>query len=399
MVKTGEEKPIAIEGGFVILPGQIMEGGLVLTKKSKIDYAGGLKKIDRDKYQMIDARGMVVSPGLIDAHTHLGVYAEGVGASGEDGNEMIDPVTPQVRAIDGIDPEDKAFCEARAVGITSVMITPGSANVIGGQVCVAKTFGRTADEMVIDRYIGQKMATGENPKRVYGTQKKAPMTRMGIAGMIRQTLVEAQNYREKQHKRKKDTVWERNLKFESLIPVLERKLPARIHAHRADDIMTAIRIAEEFKIKVVIEHGTEAYKVADILASKKIPVNIGPSSASRSKVELKDLIRDNAAKCIAAGCQVSLITDHPVIPIADLRTEASKLVRDYGVPMDAVQAAITSNPAATLGVQKRIGEISKGKDADIALYNGHPTDPSSVCFMTIINGEIVYRNQKFLPTQ
>ena len=395
MTNKTDEKPIAIEGGFVILPGQILEGGLILTKKTKIDYAGSLKKFDRAKYRVIDARGMVVSPGLIDAHTHLGVYAEGTGESGEDGNEMIDPVTPHVRAVDAIDPADKAFCEAREAGITTVMITPGSANVVGGQICVAKTFGRTADEMVIEQYIGQKMATGENPKRVYGAQKKAPMTRMGIAATLRQALVEAQNYREKQKKSKKDAVRERNLKYESLIPVLEGKIPARVHAHRADDIMTAVRIAEEFKLKLVIEHGTEAYKVADILAAKKIPLNIGPSSTSRSKVELKDLIRDNAARCIIAGCHVSLITDHPVMPIADLRTEASKLVRDYAVPMDVVQATITTNPAITLGVEKRVGEISKGKDADIAIYNGHPTDPSSLCQMTLVNGQVVYHREGF----
>lgn len=395
MTNPPVKKSLALEGGYVILPGQILENGTILMKKNKIDYIGPLKKFDRDKYEVIDTRGMLVSPGLIDAHTHLGVYAEGSGLTGEDGNEMTDPITPYVRAIDAIDPEDKAFSEARTAGITTVMISPGSANVIGGQVCVAKTFGRTADEMVIDRYIGQKMATGENPKRVYGSQKKAPMTRMGIAALLRQTLVETQNYRDKQHKRKKDTVWERNLKYEALIPVLERKIAVRIHAHRADDIMTAIRIAEEFKLKLVIEHGTEAYKVADILAKKKIPVNIGPSYTSRSKVELKDLVRDNAVRCIAAGCHVSLITDHPVIPIQDLRSEASKLVRDYDAPMDMVLAAMTTNPAKTLGVDKTIGSIVKGKDADIAIFTGHPTDPSAVCQMTIINGEIVYRREGF----
>ncbi len=378
----------ALIGGQVITPKGIVDDGLLLVRNGKVAYAGPSKPFDGSKYEKINVKGLVVSPGLIDAHTHLGVYAEGTGSPGEDGNEMIDPVTPHVRAIDSIDPTDKAFEEARAAGITSVMIAPGSANVIGGAICVAKTYGRLADEMVIAPDIGQKMATGENPKRVYGGNNKAPMTRMGIAAVLRTALVAAINYRDKRKKKKKETP--RDLKMEALIPVIERKLPARVHAHRADDIATAMRVAEEFNLKLVIEHGTEAYKIADILADKKIPLNIGPSSTGRSKLELKDLVRDNAARCIAAGCHVSLITDHPVIPIQDLREEAMKLVRDHGAPQDEVLKAVTINPAKTLGLEKRIGSLAKGKDADIAVYTGHPVDPGSVCVMTLINGEVVY---------
>jgi imidazolonepropionase-like amidohydrolase len=270
------------------------------------------------------------------------------------------------------------------------MITPGSANVIAGQICVAKTIGRTADEMVIRGYAGQKMATGENPKRVYGGQKKMPGSRMGVAALIRQTLTEAKNYRDKLRREPEKT--ERNFKLDPLIPVLNQKVAARVHAHRADDIMTAVRIGEEFGVKIVIEHGTEAYKVAAILAAKGIPVNIGPSSTSREKVELKDLVRDNAARCMAAGCHVSLITDHPVIPIADLRGEGAKLVRDHGVPMNRVLDALTRNPAVTLGVSHRVGSIAVGMDADFALFNGHPVDPSAICVMTIIDGVVVHKN-------
>ncbi len=378
----------ALIGGQVITPKGIVDDGLLLVRNGKVAYAGPSKPFDGSKYEKINVKGLVVSPGLIDAHTHLGVYAEGTGSPGEDGNEMIDPVTPHVRAIDSIDPTDKAFEEARAAGITSVMIAPGSANVIGGAICVAKTYGRLADEMVIAPDIGQKMATGENPKRVYGGNNKAPMTRMGIAAVLRTALVAAINYRDKRKKKKKETP--RDLKMEALIPVIERKLPARVHAHRADDIATAMRVAEEFNLKLVIEHGTEAYKIADILADKKIPLNIGPSSTGRSKLELKDLVRDNAARCIAAGCHVSLITDHPVIPIQDLREEAMKLVRDHGAPQDEVLKAVTINPAKTLGLEKRIGSLAKGKDADIAVYTGHPVDPGSVCVLTLINGEVVY---------
>jgi len=381
-------KPKALTGADVITPRGFIRKGLVLISSGKIEYAGAMKTYSKSRYKTINVKGKVVSPGLIDAHTHLGVYAEGSGEMGEDGNEMIDPVTPHVRAIDSIDPSDKAFEEAAEAGITSVMITPGSANVIGGTVCVAKTFGRTADDMVIAENIGQKMATGENPKRVYGSAKKAPMTRMGIAAVLRSALVEAINYRDKRKKKKGDTP--RDLKLEALIPIVEGRLPARVHAHRADDIATAIRIADEFKLKLVIEHGTEAYKIADILAKKKIPLNLGPASTGRSKVELKDLVRDNAVRCIDAGCFVSLITDHPVIPVQDLLQEAMKLVRDYGANRSQVLDAVTINPARTLGVDRKIGSLIKGKDADIAVYTGHPIDPGSVCVMTIIDGEAVY---------
>jgi len=297
-------KPKALTGADLITPKGIVRKGLLLFASGKIEYAGSTKAYSKSRYETINLEGKTVSPGLIDAHTHLGVYAEGSGSMGEDGNEMVDPVTPHVRAIDSIDPSDKAFEEAAEAGITSVMIAPGSANVIGGSVCVAKTFGRMADDMVIAENIGQKMATGENPKRVYGSAKKAPMTRMGIAAVLRSALVEALNYRDKIKKKKKDTP--RDLKLEALIPVIEGRLPARVHAHRADDIATAIRIADEFKLKLVIEHGTEAYKIADFLAKKKIPLNLGPASTGRSKVELKDLVRDNAVRCIDAGCFVSL---------------------------------------------------------------------------------------------
>jgi len=379
----------ALRGGSVILPGGTVESGLILIRDGKIEYAGAGRKYPQGEYQTIDITGLTSCPGLIDAHTHLGVYAEGSGEMGEDGNEMIDPVTPHVRAIDSIDPEDPAFAEARADGVTSVMITPGSGNVIGGAACVVKTRGRTVEEMLVDQDIGQKMATGENPKRVYGGQKKAPMTRMGIAAVMRAALVEARNYREKRNKKKSDAPMD--LRMEALQAVIEGKKPARVHAHRADDIMTAIRIAEEFGLKIVIEHGTEAYKIADILAARKIPLNLGPSTTGRSKVELKDLVRDNAARCIQAGCIVSLITDHPVIPIQELRQEAIKLVRDHGAPRDEVLKAITSTPAATLGIHSRAGALERGKDADVAVYTRYPLDPASVCRMTLIGGEVAFR--------
>ncbi|MBI5815147.1 MAG: amidohydrolase [Nitrospinae bacterium] len=380
-------KRIAVTGGDVITPAGLIGNGLVLIRGGRIEYAGAARTIPLGACEKIDAGGLTVSPGLIDAHTHLGVYAEGTGAPGEDGNEMIDPVTPHVRAIDSIDHTDRAFIEAREGGVTCVMITPGSANVIGGSICAAKTFGRTADDMVIAKDIGQKMATGENPKRVYGEKHKAPMTRMGIAAVLRSTLVEAINYKKKVAA-KKDTA--RDLKLEALQSVVAGKLPARVHAHRADDIMTAIRIAEEFGLKLVIEHGTEAYKIADILAAKKIPVNIGPTSSSRSKIELKDLARDNAVRCMEAGVRVALITDHPVMPIQDIRQEAIKLVRDYGADRTEVFKTVTINPAITLGVEKRVGSLEKGKDADIAIFTGHPLDGGARCVMTMVDGAMVF---------
>ncbi len=380
-------KGIALTGGIVITKTGPVKNGLLLIKNGKIEYAGKAKKFDRKRYDVEDQTGKYISPGLIDAHTHLGVYAEGKGEMGADGNEMTDPVTPHLRAIDSIDHTDKAFGEALSAGITTVMITPGSANVIGGAVCAAKTCKGTVEDIVIDPNIGQKMAVGENPKRVYGSAKKAPMTRMGIAAVLRCALVDAINYRDKLKKKEKPP---RDLRMEALVPIVNGKLPARIHAHRADDILTAVRIAEEFKLKLILEHATEAYKVADILAKKKIPLNIGPSSTGRSKEELNDLVRNNAAICMDAGCMVSLITDHPVIVIADLRTEAMKLVRDYQADRDKVFDAVTINPAKVLGINKRVGSLEKGKDADIAVYTAHPLDPGSVCVKTYVDGKPAY---------
>jgi imidazolonepropionase-like amidohydrolase len=380
-------KAVALMGGDIITPKGIIKGGLLLMTNGRIEYAGARKAVDKKKYNVINVSGKTVSPGLIDAHTHLGVYAEGTGWAGEDGNEMVDPVTPHVRAIDSIDPTDKAFEEARQAGVTAVMITPGSANVIGGSICVAKTAGRMADEMVMADNIGQKMATGENPKRVYGSSNKAPMTRMGIAAVLRQALVAAQNYKAKIKKKKSGQ--DRDLKMEALLPIIDGKLAARVHAHRADDMATAMRIAEEFGLKLVIEHGTESYKIADILAKKKIPLNLGPTTTGRSKIELKDLARDNAAKCIRAGCHVSLITDHPVMPIQEVRSEAIKLVVEHGIDRDVALDCITINPAKTLGMDKKIGSLAKGKDADVAVFTGHPMDPNALCELTFIGGEKV----------
>jgi imidazolonepropionase-like amidohydrolase len=383
------ERKIALRGGVVIAPGGIVPDGLVLITGGKIEYAGMERKFPEREYEVIDITGRFACPGLIDAHTHLGVYAEGSGEMGEDGNEMVDPVTPHIRALDSIDPSDQAFGEAREAGVTCAMIAPGSGNVIGGAACAVKTRGRTVEEMLVEADIGQKMATGENPKRVYGGQKKAPMTRMGIAGVIRTALVEARNYGDKRRKKKSDTPLD--LRHEALLAVIEGRKPARVHAHRADDIMTALRIAGEFGLRITIEHGTEAYKIADILAARKIPVNIGPSTTNRSKVELKDLVRDNAARCIRAGVLVSLITDHPVIPIQELRQEAVRLIRDHGAGRDEVLKTITSTPAITLGLDKRVGSLARGKDADVALFSAHPLDPAAVCVMTLIEGEVLYR--------
>jgi len=386
------EHRLAVVNGHVITPAGVIRDGLVLTRGSRIEYAGPMKNFVTHGLEIIDAHGGFVSPGLVDAHTHLGVYAEGGGPMTEDGNEMVDPITPHVRAIDSIDHTDKAFEEARMGGVTCAMITPGSANVIGGAACAVKTFGRLADEMVIAPNVGIKMAMGENPKRVYGGAQKAPMTRMGIAALLRQTLVAAQNYRDKlRHSKGKKEPAARDLKMEALLPVLDGTLPARIHAHRADDIMTALRVADEFGLKVVIEHATEAYKIADILAKRKVPVNIGPTTTGRSKEELRNLIRDNAVRCIQAGCMVSLVTDHPIIPVQELREEAVKVARKLRPNLDAVLATITINPARTLGLAHRLGALERGKDADIVVFTAYPVEPQAEAKVTIINGAVVWR--------
>lgn len=383
---------IAITGGKIYtMSGNILDKGTILVDGCKIAEIGE-NLTPPEGAEIIDATGKYVLPGFIDAHSHVGIFEEAVGEIGEDGNEWTDPVTPQLRALDAVNPADKAFEDAVRGGITCVFTGPGSANVIGGQSIAMKTFGKVIDRMVVKAPAGLKVAFGENPKRVYAEQKKMPSTRMGTAALLRETLVKALNYKHKKQKDTKDPdkVFEIDLKMEVLCDVLDKKLPLRAHAHRADDILTAIRIAKEFNVDIVIEHCTEGHLIADELVEAKVPAVVGPSLTSRSKVELKDLSFKTPGILASRGVKVAIMTDHPVIPVQYLPVCAALAVKEGMKPEDALKA-ITINAAEIIGIADRVGSLEKGKDADIVLWDGHPLDIKSQPSAVIIEGKVAYK--------
>ncbi len=384
-----------INGKILTMADKIYEQGTIVIKNNKID-AVTSHSAPPAGARVIDVSGKYVLPGFIDAHSHIGIYEEIYRLEGDDANETSDPVTPHLRAIDAINMEDVAFDDAIKGGVTTVMTGPGSANVIGGQSVVMKTSARTVDEAVVKNPAGMKAAFGENPKRVYSSQKKAPVTRMATAAIFRETLVAAQNYAAKIKKGKKelDKMPDRDLKLEAMLPVISGEVPLLIHAHRADDIRTALRIADEFNVKVSIQHGTEAHKFPDELTKRGVPAVVGPSLSTRAKVELKDRTFKTAGILSQAGVKVALMTDHPVLPIQYLSLMAALAAKE-GMDEDEALKAITINPAEILGIADRVGSLETGKDADIIVLSGHPLDWRTKVELVIVNGKIVYAGGSF----
>lgn len=333
---------------------------------------------------VVDAAGKWLLPGFVDAHVHLGTHEEGEGWAGDDTNEMTDPVTAGVRALDAVNPFDPGFDDALAGGVTSVNVNPGSGNPIGGLAVAIHTHGRYIEEMVLRSPSGLKSALGENPKRVYGDKKQTPSTRLGTAMVIRKAFMDAQNYLGKADENARDP------KLEALAMVLRREIPWRQHAHRADDIATALRIADEFGYELVLDHGTEAHLLADVLAERGVPVLIGPLFTTKSKVELRGRSIANPGKLAAAGVEISIITDHPVIPIHFLVHQATLAVKEGLDPVVALRS-ITINPAKVLGLANRIGSLAPGKDADVVLWSGDPLDVMQRALKVWIGGKEVYR--------
>ncbi|MCQ1994677.1 amidohydrolase [Arthrobacter sp. zg-Y1171] len=334
--------------------------------------------------QVLDAGGQWLLPGLVDAHTHLGVHEEGEGWAGNDSNEMTDPVMAGVRALDAVNPFDTGFDDALAGGVTTANINPGSGNPIGGQAVALHTHGRYLEEMVLRAPSGLKSALGENPKRIYSDKKQTPSTRLGTAMVIRQAFMDAQNYLGKADPNARDP------HLEALAMVLKREIPWRQHAHRADDIGTALRLADEFGYDLVLDHGTEAHLLADVLAERGVPVLIGPLFTTRSKVELRGRSMANPGKLAAAGVEISIITDHPVVPINFLIYQAALAVKEGLDPEEALRA-VTINPARVLGLADRLGSLAPGKDADLVLWSGNPLDVMQRALKVWIGGREVYR--------
>lgn len=340
---------------------------------------------------VVDADGRWLLPGFIDAHTHLGTHEEAQGWAGDDTNELTDPNTAAVRAIDAINPFDLGFDDALSGGITAVNVNPGSGNPIGGLCVALHTHGRVVDAMALRSPSGLKSALGENPKRVYGERKQLPSTRLGVAAVIRSAFAEARDYLDRRSAAEPGSApVATDLRLEALSAVLRREIPWRQHCHRADDIATALRIADEFGYRLVIDHGTEAHLIADLLVEREIPVLIGPLMTSRSKVELRERSLANPGRLAAAGVEISIITDHPVVPVQYLIHQATLAVKEGLDPVTALRA-ITLHPARAMGVDDRIGSLVTGKTADLVLWSGDPLDVMQRAEQVWIEGRPVYR--------
>lgn len=368
----------AFEGTVVI------EGGRITALGADVQVPEGA--------EVIDAGGAWLLPGLVDAHVHLGVWEEGEGWAGNDTNEMTDPVMAAARALDAINPMEIGFDDAICGGVTAVNVNPGSGNPIGGLTVALRTHGRVVDDMVLREPSGLKAALGENPKRVYGEQKKTPSTRLGTAYTIRQAFATARAWMQKDPSDR-----DPDLVSQALSRVLAREIPWRQHSHRADDIATALRIAQEFDFELVLDHGTESYLIADRVAAAGVPVLYGPLIVSRSKVEVRHRTPAAPGILARAGVKVSIITDHPVVPIDFLATQASLAVRE-GMDHDEALRAITLNPAEVMGVADRVGSIEQGKDADLVLWEGDPLDVRNRTLRVWQAGrEVMHRDEQGSP--
>ena len=364
-----------------------IEGGDVLMEAGKIVATGA--NLSASGARVIDAHGAYATPGFVDPHTHIGLWADGERDDTGDGNEATDPVTPHLRALDAVNPVDPCFAEACCAGVTSVAAGPGSANVLGGQFLAMKTHGKSLKTMLIKEPLAMKAAFGENPKHVYGSNGKRPGTRMGTAAVLREALYEAREYMEKRAGKDADKRPAFNLKNEALAMVLRRELLLKMHAHRADDILTAIRIVKEFDLRASVEYCTEGYLIADELREAGVGIILGPLLCDRSKPELKNLTMKAPAILHRAGVKFALMTDHGVIPEQYLPVEAGLCVRE-GLPEMEALRAITINAAEVIGLADRIGSLAPGKDADLVLFDGHPLETRTHASLVLVNGEIAY---------
>jgi imidazolonepropionase-like amidohydrolase len=374
----------------------IKNGNVFLAEKNKFEVTdilvkdGIIKKVSKNinaqeenEDNIINVSGNYVLPGFIDAHSHIGLWEEGLNWEGDDGCEYSSPITPGVRGIDSINPFDIAFKEALKGGVTTVCSGPGSANVIGGQFSTISLYGNVIDEMVITEIAALKCAFGENPKVQFGKNGNLPVSRMGIAYVLRKALYDAKNYMNKKEK-------EFDLDKEVLVKVLKREIPLKIHVHRADDICTAIRIGKEFNIKVTLDHCTEGHLIADYIKKSEYPAIVGPSLGSKSKIEIKEKRLETARILNEKGIKIAITTDHNVIPQGELRICAARSHFEGGLNEIEALKAITIYPAEILEIDGKKGVIKEGKDADIVIWDSHPFDLKAKAQIVYVNGKEVY---------
>lgn len=372
--------------------GDIIENGIILIEDGKI------KEVDSEinipnECEVIDAKGNIITPGLIDSHSHIGIGEEGIGFEGQDYNEMSDPVTPQMRAIDGIYPDDKGFLSARQGGVTTVVTGPGSANAIGGTFLAMKTYGNRVDDMIIKNPVAMKIAFGENVKRVYNGQGKMPKTRMGIMAVMREFFYKAKDYMEKRENEDVSKRPDFDLRYESVIPLFKKEIHLKAHAHRSDDIFSAIRLAKEFDFDLSLEHCTEGHIIAKELGEEGYPAICGPNMSSASKYELKNRSFVTPKFLFDEGVKLAIMTDNSVIPTQHLPLCAGLATRS-GLPESEALKAITINAAEITGISDRVGSIEVGKDGDIVIWNSNPLkDINTSVIYTIIDGKIVYDSE------
>lgn len=371
------------------------ENGFLRIENGKIAQIGNMDELGSIPVKdagtdVIDAGGRLVMPGIIEAHCHMGITEEKKGMEGDDCNENVQPITPYLRAIDAINTMDAAFDDAVRAGITSAMIGPGSSNVVGGQFAFVKTKGRRIDDLVVLAPAAMKIAFGENPKVNFSGQGKMPVTRMAIAGMLREELFKAGQYMEKRKKTEKG--FEKDFRYECWVPVFEGKIPLKAHVHRVDDIFTAIRIAKEFGLRMTLDHCSEGHLIAEELAKEGYPAIVGPDFSSRSKIEVQNVAFKTAGILSGAGVKVAVTTDHPVSLIQSLPICAGLCVKS-GMDRDEALRAITIHAAQICNVAERVGSLEMGKDADIAIFDGNPLEVAAEVYCTLIDGEIAYRTK------
>lgn len=342
--------------------------------------------------RVLEVEKGLVMPGIIEAHCHMGITEEKKGMEGDDCNETVNPITPWLRAVDAVNTMDAAFDDAVRAGITSAMIGPGSANVVGGQFAFLKTKGRRIDDLIVKAPAAMKVAFGENPKVNYSGQGKSPSTRMAIAGMLREELSRAEAYaRRKKEAGKNGEYFEEDFQLECWLPVLNREIPLKAHVHRVDDIFTAIRIAKEFNLRMTLDHCSEGHLIAEELAAEGFPAIVGPDLASRNKIEVQNMAFKTVGVLNKAGVMTAVTTDHPVSLIASLPLCAGLAVK-AGLPLEEGYRAITIYAARICGVANRVGSLEVGKDADIAVFTGNPMEVFTETLYTIIDGKIVYQS-------